>query len=253
MTNAETPAIMTHVNGVEIIERGPALFSDSNRPANVPAGTVFSTAEELLLADGTSVFHCTHRNAKGCEYTNISLNGMTSHQRAHSDRMVAKRVTAELEAAQAKEAARRANYAAGAAKGNETKKANRERGTRLDLSQAVADVELDKVEKTDGAHTQLPSKLRTSPAMSVPSEANHGRPGSGGKRSLVGDIDLAKQAQGVIRAYNAMQAAHDQFQAALLGYMRNAQLCTEQPAIDPQILAKAAQYDAIQAALKGIQ
>jgi hypothetical protein len=212
---------LTHIEGVEIIERQPATAM----AGSIAEGATISAVEQLLLADGRTVFHCIHKNAVDCEYINTVLGGVTSHQRTHSDRMEAKRATAKAEelAAQlaeieAEKRRKRENYRQGAIKGQETRRAK----------QAQAPSEVGGV----GNGTAKPGTV---------------------SKSVIGDADLAKKAQQVIIAYNALQDAHDQFQNTFLGYMRAAQVVTDKPAIDPQIVAKAAQYDIIQSALKGIK
>lgn len=207
---------MTHVNGVEIIERQKA----TGMVGSVSEGVQINAVDELLLADGRTVFHCVHKNAVNCEYTNDSVGSVTSHQRTHSDRMEVKRakereaeLAAQLAAAEAEKAARKANYTAGAAK---------------------------------GAATKAAKKLHT------PTEiGGAGRRNAEGtlSKSVIGDVDLAKKAQQVIIAYNALQDAHDQFQNVFLGYMRAAQTATQSTPIDPEILEKAKKYDALKGML----
>lgn len=213
---------LTHVDGVEVIERQKA----TGVAGSVSEGVVISAVDMLLLADGRTVFHCVHKNAADCVYTNTSVGSVTSHQRTHSDRMEAKRAKADAEAKQveldaihAREAQKKANYSAGAAKGAATRKAR---------------------------------KVHTPTEIGGMGNGNNTNPGAPSK-SVVGDTDLARKAQQVVIAYNALQDAHDQFQNVFLGYMRAAQVASEKPAIDPQIVAKAAQYDIIQSALKGIK
>lgn len=215
---------LTHIGGVEIIERQPAVAAEGS----VANGATINAVEQLLLADGTTTFHCVHKNAKDCEYVNPVLGGVTSHQRTHSDRMMAKRaqekadeLAAQLAEIEAAKAQKKANYSAGARKGAETKAAKK---------------------------AQMPSEIGGQ-GNATCTEDKKSEP----SKSVVGDTDLAKQARGVIKAWNALQDASDQFQNVFIGYMRAAQVASEAPAIDPQIVAKAAQYDAIQAALKGIK
>ena len=211
---------LTHIGGVEIIERQPAVAAEGS----VANGATINAVEQLLLADGTTTFHCVHKNAKDCEYVNPVLGGVTSHQRTHSDRMMAKRAAEETAALQAQlaeieaqKAKTFANRSAGAKQAHETRKQRRLTG---------------------------PSEIGGMGSAQAKTNA--------GSKSVIGDAELAKLARGVVSAWNALQDAHDQFQNVFIGYMRAAQVATEAPAIDPQIIAKAAQYDAIQAALKGI-
>lgn len=214
---------LTHVDGKAIIERQPARFDPTKaQKMNVPDTAIMSSVEELLLDDGSTVFHCKHKNMPECEYTNPSINAVTSHQRTHSDRMMAKRALEEKTAAEAAAAA----------------------------VQAELDARIQR--KRDGA-IQANKTRKERAANGEPHP--HAR---GGRKTptipQVGDADLAKKAQQVIIAYNALQDAHDQFQNVFLGYMRAAQDATNrpEPVIDPQIVAKAAQYDLIQNALKGL-
>jgi len=213
---------MTHVDGVEIVARQKAVGA----PGSVGEGAEIQSVEQLLLADDRIVFHCVHKNAVNCEYTNAVMGGVMSHQRSHSDRMMAKRanekvdeLAAQLAEVEAEKARKKANYSAGAKKGQETRKTRQ---------------------------LQTPSEVG---GVGNGHRVTRGEP----SKSVVGDDDLAKQAQRVIIAFNAMQDATDEFQKVFIGYMRQAQICSERPeaVIDPQILAKARQYDIIQAALKG--
>lgn len=213
---------MTHVNGVEIVARQKA----TSHAGSFGRGAEMDSIEQLLLADDTTVFHCVHKNAKDCDYVNLVMGGVMSHQRTHSDRMEAKRakeqaaeLAAQLAEIEAKEAQKRANYSAGAKKGIETRRAKQ---------------------------LQTPSEVGGA-GNGARSGAKIGEP----SKSAIGDNELAKKAQQVIIAYNALQDAHDQFQNVFLGYMRAAQSASAAPAVDPQILAKARQYDIIQNALKG--
>lgn len=221
---------LTEVDGKAVIERQSARFGgdeDSARPHNVTPHTLISSIDELLLADGSTVFHCVHKNAVNCTFTAAGRSSVMSHQRTHSDRMEAKRakekadgLTAQLAQIEAEKEQKRANYSAGAKKGLETRRAK--------LLQTPSEV--------GGAG----NGMRTGAKIGEPS------------KSVIGDADLARKAQQVIIAYNALQDAHDEFQNVFLGYMRAAQVATaEKPVIDPQILAKARQYDIIQNALKG--
>lgn len=213
---------LTHIGGIEIIERQPAVAMEGS----VANGATINAVEQLLLADGTTTFHCVHKNAKDCEYTNAVLGGVTSHQRTHSDRMMAKRAAeekaalqAQLDEINAQKAKTFANRSAGAKAAHETRKQR--------------------------ARVTGPSEIGGMGNAQAKTDA--------GSKSVIGDTDLAKQARGVIKAWNALQDASDQFQNVFIGYMRAAQVASEAPALDPQIVAKAAQYDAIQAALKGIK
>ena len=206
---------LTHVNGIEVVERQKAIGATGT----VGAGAQIQSIDELLLTDGTTIFHCTHKNAVDCEYVNQAMRSVMAHQRTHGDRMQAKRANEKAEelAAQladiaAKEQQKKANYSAGAKKAHEARKAKQ---------------------------LQTPAEVSAKPAR--------------GPVLHIGDTDLAKKAQQVIIAYNALQDAHDQFQNVFLGYMRSAQVASDRPTpvIDPQIIAKAKQYDIIQAALKG--
>lgn len=207
---------LTHIEGVEIIERQPATAM----AGSIAEGATITAVEQLLLADGRTVFHCIHKNAVDCEYINTVLGGVTSHQRTHSDRMQAKRaeqkaeeLAAQLAEIEAQKAAKKANYAAGARKGAETKAAKK---------------------------MQTPAEI---------GGAGSPRNDRGPTKSVIGDTDLAKKAQQVIIAYNAMQTAADEFQNVFLGYMRAAQVATVTPTIDPAIIEKAKKYDALKGML----
>jgi len=214
---------LTHVNGVEIVERQKAIGATGT----VGEGAQIQSVDELLLADGTTMFHCVHKNAVDCEYVNPVMGGVMSHQRSHSDRMVAKRALADAAAKQA-----------------ELDEINAKKAAEFERRSAGM----------RNAHAN-----RKARQLQTPSEAGGAGTGkhvskiAAPSKSVIGDADLAKKAQQVIIAYNALQDAHDQFQNVFLGYMRAAQVASEKPTIDPQIVAKAAQYDIIQGALKGIK
>lgn len=205
---------LTHVDGVEILERQKAIGMSGTAIEGKPLESV----DMVLLADGRTLFHCVHKNAVDCEYTNESVGSITSHQRTHSDRMEAKRakekadeLAAQLAEIEAEKARKKANYTAGARKAAETKAAKR---------------------------AQAPSEI---------GGAGNGHVRAAGTvtKSVIGNTDLAEQAQKVIIAFNAMQASADEFQKVLLGYMRMAQTITDAPAIDPEIIEKAKKYDAL--------
>jgi hypothetical protein len=207
---------LTHIDGKAIIERQPATAM----PGSIAQGATISSVEQLLLEDGTVLFHCIHKNAKDCEYVNVVLGGVTSHQRTHSDRMEAKRaqekaaeLAEQLAEIERQKAAKKANYSAGAKKGAETKAAKR---------------------------VQVPVEVGGAGRRNA-----EGTP----SKSVVGDPELARKAQQVIIAYNALQTAHDEFQNVFLGYMRAAQNVSETVAIDPEILEKAKKYDALKGML----
>lgn len=212
---------LTHVNGVEIIERQMA----TGMAGTAIAGKSVESVEELLLADGRTVYHCVHKNAPDCEYTADQVGSITSHQRTHSDRMMAKRALEAAEAAKADAARVQAEL--------DARVQRRSEGSR------------------QGHQTKLARKAQVPSVVGGQGRA-HSKPGTP-TVSVIGDTELAAKAQKVIIAYNALQDAHDQFQNVFLGYMRAVQVASQKPAIDPQILAKAQQYDIIQSALKGIK
>lgn len=207
---------LTQVNGIEIVERQKAVGA----AGSVGAGAAIHSIDELLLADGSTLYHCVHKNATDCEYTHTEMHSIMSHQRTHSDRMVAKRAIADAAAKQAELDIINAKKEAEFKRRSEgMKKANADRKAR----QLVTPSEVGGV----GTRT----------------DATRGRP----SKSTVGDSELAKKAQQVIIAYNALQDAHDQFQNTFLGYMRAVQVASEKPVptLDPAIIEKAKKYDAL--------
>jgi hypothetical protein len=207
---------LTHVNGKAIIERQPARYTKLNAPSDqVMPGTVVSSAMELLLDDGSTVFLCSHKNDPNCEYTNSNLNSITSHQRTHSDRMMAKRAEEARQTAEAEAARVQAEL-------DERKRRKSQGGVKA-------------------AETRRAMKAAAPTEISVP----HAR----GPKMELGAPDLAKKAQQVITAFNTMQSAADEFQKVLIGYMRAAQTTTEKPALDPVIIEKAKKYDALKGML----
>lgn len=205
---------LTQVNGVKVEARERAKYTEDSRPSPlVKPGTEVPSVDEVLLADGTVIFQCVHPSSDDCVYTNTNLRSVTAHQVAHGKRRIER---------EAREATQRA--AAAEAELNERKQ-RRSEGSRKGHLTRVA--------------------TRTTPA-SVPVEVG-GRGGVkvNGKEasSAIGDAELAKQAQRVITAWNALQECTNEFQNVFIGYMRMAQTASVPPAIDPQILAKAKQYD----------
>lgn len=215
---------LTTVNGFKVVERQPARVAVDD-PAvghlqGAVAGAAIRTVDEVLLENEQVIFQCVHPAAPDCDYTGASPRSVTAHQRSHGGKAVASKAAREVAAAQAEAEAAKAELAARIQRRSDGSK--------------------------KGAQTRMATKAH------APQEIG-GRSGEHGPgRTIVGDTDLARAAQRVITAFNAMQTCADEFQKVLIGYMRMAQTASEAPAIDPQILAKAQQYDVLKAAMNGL-
>jgi hypothetical protein len=110
---------LTHVGELEVVAR-----EDANIPSpNDPAKSVTTQAiHQLLLSDGSIVFQCMHRNDGDCMYTAPAAKSVASHQRTHSDRLLAKRAIAEAEAVKNELAERIKRRSEGSKKGMQTRK-----------------------------------------------------------------------------------------------------------------------------------
>lgn len=208
----ETASELVKVGDLDVVARQPATYRDGPY-----AGRTTRFVHELLLSDGSTVYHC--RKTPDCVYTNTAITSITAHMPAHGRRLKRALNEAEEKAAQLQQEleARRARKAEGGRKAAETRRANR---------------------------------------ANVPVELG-GRGGAGANgtsaKSAVGDPEIALAGQRVIIAWNALQEASDAFQNVFLGYMRMVQVASEkvqQPApIDPEILEKAKKYDALKGML----
>lgn len=212
---------LTHVNGVRVEARERARYTIESRPAvTVNPGTEVPTVDELLLEDGTVVFQCMHPKNEDCDYTHVKIRSVTAHQTAHgvrNDRREAREALARAEAAERE---------------LEERKQRRSNGSR------------------QGALTRRQREL-----THVPAEVG----GRGGDKirtdstsSAIGNKELAKMAQNVITAWNALREAENAFQDVMIGYMRAAQVATdvaEAPPIDPKILESAKNWNDLQAML----
>lgn len=74
------------------------------------------SVELVMFDDETTAFMCNHKNAPNCAYTGDAVVNITAHQRAHSDRIVAKRATAALAQLQEKVTADQVKRSAAAKK-----------------------------------------------------------------------------------------------------------------------------------------
>lgn len=201
---------LTSINGVAVIAREKATMPVPNDPTRSAA---IDTVDQVLLADATVIFQCVHKNDPDCAYTAQAVRSVTAHQRSHGDRIIAKQALARATAAETELAERIRRRSEGTKKGNETKAAL----------------------KAGGGTTRVPAEV-----------GGRGGPKANGNEasSAIGDKELAKMAQNVITAWNALREAEDALQNVLIGYMRAAQTATENPpVIDPQIVAKAKAYD----------
>jgi hypothetical protein len=216
---------LTHIDGVEVISRQKAVVAaDDSAVGNLPGvfpGQVMKTVDEVLLIDERTVYQCTHHADDDCTYSAPSVRSVTAHQRVHGGKAVAKRAQATIDAALAEAAQAKAEL--------EARKQRRSEGSK------------------QGAITRKNNLVAAPPEIGGKNTTSQS-----GNANVVGNEDLAKAAQNVIVAFNAMQTCADEFQRVLIGYMRMAQTASEAPSIDPQILAKAHQYDAMKAAMKAM-
>lgn len=174
---------------------------------------MIDTVDQVLLADENIVYQCVHKNDLDCTYTAQSVRSVTAHQRSHGDRIIARQALARAAAAETELAERIQRRSNGSRKGAETRK-----------------------------HA----------TVAVPTEAG----GRGGKidnatSSAIGNKELAKMAQNVITAWNALREAEDNFQNVMIGYMRAAQVATDvkETTIDPKILTAAKNWNDLQSML----
>ena len=218
---------LTHVDGVEVIERQKAIVQiddPSVASLHMKPGVAMKTVDQVLLADERIIYQCTHHADPDCTFSADKIRSVTAHQRTHGGKATANRASKELAVVQAR------------ADALETELTLRKQRQSLGGKKAA----VTRASRRGNAHAMAPSEIggRGSPERSA---------------STVGDIDLATQAQRVIAAFNAMQDGIDEFQKVFIGYMRAAQSASTPPVIDPQILAKAQQYDAMKAAMKAMQ
>lgn len=107
------------VDGVKAVEVQPAVVQ-------VPGGTVKTDSIlEVLLEDERTVFICRHRNTDGtCTYNADNAKSVASHQKSHSDRVMAKRAREEADKAIAELAASKERKVQGGIKAAATRAAN---------------------------------------------------------------------------------------------------------------------------------
>lgn len=93
----------TIVSGVEVIA---ATFAESDdpRPGRDGQKMQHGTVLHVMLANETEGYLCFHPNGGDCQRVYDNPRSVLAHQKTHSDRMVAKRLQAELDAAKAEKA-----------------------------------------------------------------------------------------------------------------------------------------------------
>jgi len=207
-------------------------------------GTQHRTVDVVMLEDSTIVFQCMSPAAPDCDYTNDRAIGVVSHQKSHSGKMIARQKQAEIDEATAR--AKAAEDELEARRQAASERAVRAAATRN--SNRIAAATTTNVTTRGVADIPAP---RTSNPLERPVEigktGNGGGAGAGkghGTAKPLGDPELARQAQGVITAYNALRQAEDEFQNVLVGYMRAAQTATERHELDRAIVEKARKWDA---------
>jgi hypothetical protein len=210
------------VDGYEVLVREKATGADTDDSViGRDPNSVLRTVDKLLLSNDAVLFQCMHPLAEDCTYTNSVVKSVLSHQKMHSPLQAAKAAQVRLAEIEAKQAEQFKNRSNGAKKAAVTRR-----------------------ERSDES-----SKTVATPSVNMPVEVGRpavrdGRGRGNGEQAALGDRELAKMAQNVITAWNALREAEDTYQNVMIGYMRAAQVATETPKVDPTIAAKAKKWDA---------
>lgn len=135
------PGSATHVGEVEIVAREPAMMPavGTGKPANV------KTIDHILLADQTEAFQCVYPGAE-CWLVFDTPRSTSAHQRTHSPKLEAARLSRELEQLKAKKSASTSRRSNGIREGLATKQARMDVIETLTLSEAMKQ-EADKCEE----------------------------------------------------------------------------------------------------------
>jgi len=201
---------LTHVKGVEVIAREKAIVDETISGLESARGSLFKTVDKVLLANDTTVYQCMHPLAEDCDYSADGIRSVTAHQRSHGAKAIAKTAAVELAVKEAELAEFKERQA--------RQFQNRSNGAKK------------------AAETRKTTKMQAPGEVGRPDVKN---------AKVVGDGELAREAQRVVTAFNAMQTAADEFQRVMVGYLRMAQTKTE-VVIDPVILDKARRWDDMQ-------
>lgn len=193
------------INGeeIKIIARETALMEGN--PIAAVNGRKIPSVDRILLADERVMFLCVHPADRSCGFTSFTIPGVTSHQRTHSGKMVARRAAAEIEAANERAAA-----------------------AEQELTQRK---------------TRASERAKTAAATR---NANRAKPASEPQEQSKA---LTQAINRVTITANAVDDALEAHRGAVLNLIK---ITNDIPACDPQIAAKAKQYDILKSALHGI-
>ena len=169
--------------------------------------------DECLLEDGRTVFQCVHPDGLDCVYWAPKGESVRSHLRIHvlpKRKAEQDRIKAELAELQARESQRLLNYKKGAQKAAKTREQNRKNGQEQTESQVTM--------SADEFSQELKKAIKT----------------------MGGVLD------GLYRANNLIVAASDKMEIA---YASLENLADVDSLTDPELMAKADSWDAMQALL----
>jgi hypothetical protein len=206
------------IDGVEIpvIAREKAIADENMTVLASMHGKEVRSVDKLLLGDDREIFQCVHPAKPDCGYTALSIRSVTAHQRMHSGRSVARQAAAEIEAANARAAELEEEL-------NARKQAASDRAKK-----AAATRESRKYDKQNDDEAVVVNKSDNVNASSK---------------------ELTLLIQRVQITANAADDATDAHRVAVLNLI---QFVADHPVVDPQIIAKAKQYDVLKAALNGM-
>jgi len=198
----------------EIVGREKAVTDETMTPIASMQGKELRSVDRILLADERELFQCVHAANPNCGYTANTIRSVTAHQRTHSGAAVAKQKQAEVDAANERAAA--AEQAL-----NERKQAASDRAKK-----AAATRESRKYDKND----EVAAPTTTTTNVNAASK------------------EVTLLIQRVQLTANAVDDATEAHRKAVLNLVK---FINDHPAVDPQIIAKAKQYDVLKAALNG--
>jgi hypothetical protein len=191
---------LTKVNGIEVVVRENAHITSPN---DITRTTETPSIHRLLLVNDTEIFQCMHKNGVDCTYTAQTAKSVASHQRTHSDALLARRAVERANAAEKELAERKQRRADGSRKGAQTRRQRNDEVNAMDVIVAP------------------PGQSKT----------------------------LAQAINRVTITANAVDDALEAHRGAVLNLIK---ITNEIPAVDPQIIAKAKQYDILKSALHGV-
>lgn len=146
----------TTVGDVEVIA---ATFAESDDPRPGRGGQKMQhgTVLHVMLANETEGYLCFHPNGGDCQRLYDNPRSVLAHQKTHSDRMVAKRLQAELDATKAEKAAAETELAQ--TKQRRSEQAKRAAATR-NANKVTKVVEEDGLRMPTDARTMLADKIQ---------------------------------------------------------------------------------------------